>query len=248
MSLTNEPECGIEDRDSGESVPAEAMVLSEKDPSIDGGMFVYVYTEVNMRTYALLVSVCIMVAGMTGGAAAWPGDQITQLEPLDAMQVLRPSLPSTIGIVRLIRVTVDPAMPSPTDPVSVTIAAESSDPYLVLDQTTVSRVADDVAIDLYWHTNRPPVSSNGIDLLHGAQASLGYGVEQITPTLSSIWAGKTYETTAVLGTFGPGMHTIQMHSHGAMEGEAFATFQVRDLDPIPVITADSIWSRLGLAL
>ena len=161
-----------------------------------------------------------------------------------------------MGVVRLVRLTVTPASPGPDDPVSVKISAQAFSSYLVLDRTTVDKQAGDVTIDLYWSDHTPPATLSGT--VQNQVTALGYGIEQIPVTPAAIWANKTYETTEVLGTFAVGTHTIHVYSHGALEGEASALFQVRSpagifgdvFWPIDIGGSgdepESIWSRLGL--
>jgi hypothetical protein len=188
-----------------------------------------------MRTYALFLCIAIGIALPACGNAA--GLNFTSFPTIDQFfsslsggnsvaNLLVPQQSSTFGVVRLMRLTVTPAMPSPTDIVSVTIAVDSSKPYLVLSNSTVSRQGADVAIDLYWVDN-PPVIADGILLMAQSQ-SLGYVVEQTPPNLSSVWASSKHEVKEVLGAFEAGSHKILVHSHGALEGEGSTLFTVRE--------------------
>ncbi len=212
-----------------------------------------------MRTCALIASIVAMTAVTSGGdiqpiTLPWPFSLIRVSSPTDSVVFPTSNAPSTMSVIRLIRVTVTPASPGPNDTVSVKIEAEAFSPYLVLDRTTVDKQDGDVTIDLYWSDHTPPAQP----LVQNQASSLGYGIEQIPFTPVAIRVNKTYETTETLGTFTVGMHTIHVYSHGALEGEASALFQVRNpsgifdgmFDPIDSGSLDtepeSIWSRLGV--
>jgi hypothetical protein len=238
-----------------------------------------------MRTYALVVSIMVAITTASYGDnpnlvnteqpllyLGQPVSTSITSQPVPGLNLglnpsviigapSGPSLPSTtstVGIIRLIHVTVSPAMPSSTDPVSVKISAEASSPYLVLDRTTVDKQGSDVTIDLYWSDNPPPVLHP--DGMVVQQCSLGYGIEQVSPTPSGMQTSKTYETTEALGTFSPGTYSLHIYSHGALEGEASATFQVRD--PMPTLDSlfdfgdisqpddgiGSIWDRIHVSM
>jgi hypothetical protein len=200
-----------------------------------------------MRTYALLVSILIALAattygdiaidvpnygGFDPGSPGYPGVSLPLASMGSASSLLSAGSLSTMSVVRIIHVTVDPAWPSPSDPVSVTISTQASDPYLVVDGTTVNRQGDDVVIDLYWSSNPPPPSPPATSSRWiSRQWSLGYGIEQISTTPSAIQADNKYEVTEPLGTFSPGVYNLRVYSHGALEGEAAATFRVRDPSP-----------------
>jgi hypothetical protein len=237
------------------------MVLSEKDRPAHRGTSVYM--EVDMRTCALIAFILVTVAlptlgdVTTGGLVTDDPIEIVVLHP--ASSLLWPAsstLPSTLGAVRMIRLTVSPASPGPKDPVSVKIEAEAHSSYLVLDRTTVDKQSGNVTINLYWSDHTPPPSLFGT--VQSQASSIGYGIEQIPLTPSAVLPGKTYETTETLGTFAVGAHMIQVYSHGALDGEASALFQVSSpggifsdvFGPIglgdPGVGPESIWTRLGL--
>jgi hypothetical protein len=202
-----------------------------------------------MKTCALLASIIMAVAATVCGDITLPGDWISDWNPI---HIVSSGTTSTVGAIRLIHVTVSPVMPKSSDPVSVTISFQASSVYLVLDNATVDKQGSNIAIDLYWSNHQPVL----IGLCQAQLCSLGYGIEQVTPTPSGVPVNKTYETTEQLGTFSPGTYQLSIHCHGAFEGEASAMFQVRDPIAVPTGTfnfgnlsqpfdsLDSIWSLI----
>jgi hypothetical protein len=125
-------------------------------------------------------------------------------------------------------VRVSPAQPRPFEEVFATISGRTSDPYLTLDTAAVNRQGNDIIIDLQWSTYTPPTLTEVGPL---GFCSTGYGVERIRPTVSSMSPTESYEVTRPIGTFDVGMYRIHVYSHGALEGEAQASFVVREVAP-----------------
>jgi hypothetical protein len=199
-----------------------------------------------MRVCALLFGAALAIGTATAGADAgqiasvlWPG----WLPPEPVIERPAPGVipgdpliipswaPNPIPMVSVIRpmdVRVSPAQPRPFEEVFVTISGRTSDPYLTLDTAVVNRQGDDIIIDLQWSTYTPPTLTEvGALQFH----STGYGVERIRPTVSGMSPTESYEVTRSIGTFDVGMYRIHVYSHGALEGEAQASFVVREVAP-----------------
>ena len=104
--------------------------------------------------------------------------------------------------------SVSPPSPAPSDLVSIAISVEASYSKLALDRTTVDKQGGVIAIDLYWSGPKP----------------------------AAVRPGEEYEITETLGTFRPGLYDVRVRSHGAIEGEGAALFNVRA--PIPAAGGD----------
>lgn len=147
--------------------------------------------------------------------------------PATSRQGLSGNLPM-VSVMRPMNVSVTPEWPEPFEEVVATVSGKTSDPYLTLDDATVSRQGKDIVIDLQWSTYTPPLS---IIAFNGQCCSAGYGVEQVHPTVPGTLALESYEVTRSLGAFEAGRYRIHVHSRGALEGEVQATFEVRQLPP-----------------
>ena len=130
----------------------------------------------------------------------------------------------SVSVIRPMRVTIDPAWPEPFEEVSATISGKTSDPYLTLNDSRVSCLGNDIEIELEWITFVPRT----LDAFNGAQCcSTGYGVEQVRPTVSGATALKPWDVSVSLGSFDVGRYRIHVESRGALEGEAEASFEIR---------------------
>lgn len=183
-----------------------------------------------MRTHLLLLHgtfmIGMLITGPAGASLSQPYyayDSPIALTPRPPLLSLSPISFPTMKVIRPMRITVTPAHPEPFEEVSVTISGKTSDPHLTLGTVTVNHQGADITIDLDWITFRTRLGNNETCVLFSG----GYGIEQINPLQSSPVADEPYEITQSLGSFDEGSYRIHVYSHGALEGEAWATFRVR---------------------
>ena len=188
-----------------------------------------------MRTHLLLLHMACVTSLFSAGPADatlsqpyYDADTVNSPFPIQAPTSLTMPISnglSTMKVIRPMRVTVTPAHPEPFEEVSVTISGKTSDPHLTLGTVTVDRQGADITIDLDWLTFRPLGWSGSVCQ---AMGSAGYGIEQVNPIRYNSLADKPYEVIQSLGSFEEGTYWIHVYSHGALEGEAWTTFRVRD--------------------
>jgi hypothetical protein len=208
-----------------------------------------------MRRYALLLG-AVLAAGTAaaqthiGIGPWWNGPNLSH--PPVALSLIGgtpsslwwASLP-TQSITRPMRVSVTPRLPRTSDEVFVTISGQTSVPNLTLDSATIDRQGDIIVIDLQWTSGGSyfQLVWHTETQIQGGTAEvqtqyIGYGTESASFIASSSTV-TSYEVTRSLGAFDAGQYRIYVYSHGALEGEAQATFLVRE-------SAPSLFDLLGI--
>ncbi|MBN1359828.1 MAG: hypothetical protein JW993_04515 [Sedimentisphaerales bacterium] len=186
-----------------------------------------------MKKYVWVLGVVLAMSVVAGGSVL---DDVSSSLGADWTRAMAPAINEpllfqqrplgdllTMKTMRPMDVTVTPEWPRPFEEVVATVSGKTSDPYLTLDDATVSRHGSDIVIDLEWSTH----ASSSIILFNGLCCSAGYGIEQVRPAAFGTPALRPYEVTRSLGAFDVGRYRIRVYSRGALEGEAQTTFEVR---------------------
>ena len=197
-----------------------------------------------MNRLGLLFCAVLAMGGAVAGSvldemrfSSQPTDDFDQISPMSS-DPFASSVLSDIGALRPMRVTIAPEWPDPFEEVVATISGKTSDPYLRLDESTVSRSGNDIIVDLEW-------SAHSDIVIVGACSSAGYAVEQTYTTWSGSFTLEPYEVTVSLGSFDVGKYQIYVNSQGALEGEAQASFEVRqEYLTFPRPVDDRSWTSL----
>lgn len=176
---------------------------------------------------------------LDGGVSRLPTNPVFGESRIDHLE-LSILLPKA-SVLRPMEVTVTPEWPEPFEEVVATVSGKTTDPYLRLDDTAVSYRGNDVVIELEWSTYTPLPS--GTIAAQSSCNSVGYAVEQVQ--LSPTATLDDYEIPVPIGGFDVGKHRIYVNSEGALEGEAQASFEVRDEYPMfPRPVDDGSWTSL----
>ncbi len=161
-------------------------------------------------------------------------DRLSQLPTLVAVE----SLPVKVG--RAMTVIFEPFRPGPSDEVRAVISGRSAVRSLTAHHVDVDIVGDSITIDIHWlgAAYRSLVSSASLESMPVHEQSCGGGAMfEPIPTAPTIGAvSEKYEIVQPLGTFSPGMYTVEVNSLGALTGTVTGTFTVYQPSPnVPLL-------------
>jgi hypothetical protein len=122
---------------------------------------------------------------------------------------------------------IDPANPTPSDDVSVTVGGWKPSSNLVVGNATVQVEGQTIWLDLYWQEqpSAPPVTASGgsMDQMQACSFSLTVTQYDLTPP----YEGVPYEYTKSLGTFAAGTYTLNVANHDKVSGSKSTSFTVK---------------------
>jgi hypothetical protein len=120
---------------------------------------------------------------------------------------------------------IDPARPTPSDVVSVTVSGWKGSPNFVVGSAEVWPAGQTIYVDLYWQEQTPPPTpqpSGSMDQAQACSFSLTVTQYDLTPP----YGGVPYEYTESLGTFAAGTYTLNVANHGKVSGSKSTSFTV----------------------
>lgn len=155
------------------------------------------------------------------------------------------TLPMKMG--RPMTVTFDPFRPGPSDQVSAVITGRSAALSLTPGQIDVDINGNFITIDIHWLSAsfRLLASSASLDSVPAQTQSCGGGAMYEPVPIGSTGGtiSEKYEVVQPLGTFSPGMYTVEVNSLGTLTGTVTATFTVYQPSPNVPLLPDP-WSLL----
>lgn len=168
-------------------------------------------------------------------------DRLSQRSTLVAVD----SLPVKVG--RTMTVIFEPFRPRPSDEVSAVISGRSSVLSLTPGEIAVDINGNFITVDIHWlgAVLKTLAASASLDSApaQGQSCSGGIVYDQIPGDFATGRLSDEFEIVQPLGTFSPGMYTVEVNSLGMLTGTVTGTFTVYQPGPSALALPDP-WSFL----
>jgi hypothetical protein len=122
---------------------------------------------------------------------------------------------------------IDPANPTPSDEVSVTVVGWKPASNLVVGNAAVRIEGQTIWLDLYWQEQASPPPATACGGSMGQMEACSFSLTVTQYDLTPPYDGVPYEYAKSLGTFAAGTYTLNVANHDKVSGSKSTTFTVK---------------------